>query len=418
MKFLLSFFSLFLFAFTVQAQIQSVVSSYDLRFADKRIDYCTPTPTFCTEIQIKAADGAEDFLVGSHTLFFNYNSNSINFLSYTSLNFNDETECVAIPDVLSFFPYDTFAYSYSESLGLGQFNLTTILEGFWSGHECPIITDSQWEDIGTICFTIENDTQTANLSFDKTNSVLNNGSEEAIHNPAIFDTYDDYPVKNAHFSVLLEGSYETTSNIMNTNLLNDGLVPTSQPFNRSPWNYAGTESVASANDFPADVVDWVLIEARDIDDNSIILEQKAAFLLANGEILDAAPSVCSGIQFNNISFYARYFFSIKTRNHLAIMGEKQLYIPNPRPYDFTLPSNVVGGETQLKMFENGVFALKAGDINSDGRINLNDINAYYDECSALNEYLDSDVNFNGTTSVADFNLFPSAAVIGAVQVQY
>ncbi|MBM3435323.1 MAG: hypothetical protein FJY07_03785, partial [Bacteroidetes bacterium] len=60
-------------------------------------------------------------------------------------------------------------------------------------------------------------------------------------------------------TVLPEGPFIGTG--LNTNLNVSGLLPLSQPFNIAPWNYAGTESVAS---IPSNnVVDWVLVELRD-----------------------------------------------------------------------------------------------------------------------------------------------------------
>ena len=38
------------------------------------------------------------------------------------------------------------------------------------------------------------------------------------------------------------------------------VIPLTQPYNGAPWNYTGTESVAT---IPAGVVDWVLPELRE-----------------------------------------------------------------------------------------------------------------------------------------------------------
>ncbi|MGC8866527.1 MAG: hemoblobin-interacting domain-containing protein, partial [Bacteroidales bacterium] len=60
--------------------------------------------------------------------------------------------------------------------------------------------------------------------------------------------------------VYLEGPFDGTG--MTTDLQQNGIIPLNQPYNTAPWNYSGTESVASV---PANIVDWVLVELRDAD---------------------------------------------------------------------------------------------------------------------------------------------------------
>lgn len=47
---------------------------------------------------------------------------------------------------------------------------------------------------------------------------------------------------------------------MNTDLTSLTGFPLSQPYNLSPWNYTGTESVAR---IPENVADWVPVKLRD-----------------------------------------------------------------------------------------------------------------------------------------------------------
>ena len=88
----------------------------------------------------------------------------------------------------------------------------------------------------------------------------------------------------ARLKVLLEGAYDPTTGMMSTELRNNNLLPTTQPFNRSPWNYAGTETVISMDFMPEDVVDWILVEARHGSDNEVVLDRRAAFLLSDGAL--------------------------------------------------------------------------------------------------------------------------------------
>ncbi|MBN2174518.1 MAG: hypothetical protein JW731_10310, partial [Bacteroidales bacterium] len=58
--------------------------------------------------------------------------------------------------------------------------------------------------------------------------------------------------------VFLEGPYNGSG--MDTWLNDASKIPLTQPYNTSPWNYGGGESVAA---IPSNVVDWILIELRD-----------------------------------------------------------------------------------------------------------------------------------------------------------
>jgi len=79
------------------------------------------------------------------------------------------------------------------------------------------------------------------------------------------------------FHVYMEGVYNAATGSMNTHLnitrrLLPGQTPTSalvtptpagQPYTQSPWSYNGNEGINfSNNDYPADVVDWVLVSLR------------------------------------------------------------------------------------------------------------------------------------------------------------
>ena len=211
------------------------------------------------------------------------------------------------------------------------------------------------------------------------------------------------------------------TNLMRTDLLDGNLLPLEQPFNRPPWGYLGDEAVASAADFPLNMVDWVLLEVRDGSgvDCSLgneIIEQRAAFLLADGTIsgLDGEE----GIVFDLLSTNTAYTISIKTRNHLAILSSQPIYLPNPMAYDLTQPDQVAG-TGQLADLGNGVYGLLVGDFDSNGTITIADFNLYSSQASLINQYADGDANLDKSVTVTDFNLYqPNASVIGVAQVRY
>lgn len=169
---------------------------------------------------------------------------------------------------------------------------------------------------------------------------------------------------------ILEGPFNGTN--MNTTLYTMDQIPLSQPYNTSPWNYSGTETISSIPN--ANVVDWVLIEIRDatnaISANaSTIVEQQAAFLLSNGSVVGIDGS--SMLSFNH-SLIHSLFIVVHHRNHLSIMSANPLIKTNGvYGYDFTNSASQDYGDNQTNL-SNGYFGMVAGDINVDGFINQDD----------------------------------------------
>lgn len=218
-------------------------------------------------------------------------------------------------------------------------------------------------------------------------------------------------------SAFLEGSYNSSTNSMNTTLRDNNLLPNNQPFNTSPWWYNGTEAVATVNDLPANMVDWVLLEARSADNDFEIVEQRAAILLDNGQIIDVEDA--AGVNFYNLTVGATYYLSIKVRNHMAVISQTSVSIPNAaNPFLFNA-ANVNNGATQLKNVGDGNYALKAGDYNADGVIIVADFNGYLSNMSSTNQYVAGDFNGDGNVTTADFNIYLlNASTIGMPQIRY
>ncbi|OWY18998.1 hypothetical protein C7N43_37100 [Sphingobacteriales bacterium UPWRP_1] len=219
--------------------------------------------------------------------------------------------------------------------------------------------------------------------------------------------------------VFLQGCYNATTGSMNTNLRNSNLLPLTQPFNRPPWNYTGTESVATASAIPTNAVDWVLLEARNASDNYVVAETKACFLLSNGELADVSGTPSNGVNFNTLTTNGSYFLSVKTRNHLAVMSANTVSVPNSTILNLTQTANVMGGAPQLANMGGGIYAMLAGDMDGNGTVTVTDFNFFQQEMSIINNYVDSDCNMDKNVTVADFNLYsPNMSKIGVAQVRY
>jgi len=118
--------------------------------------------TYCATLQIRAASDA--FQIGTSSVFVTYNSSALSFSSYQSIRFDGSENCIfdAAP------AWEPHAFDGTSIPG--SFNLTLeIPSGQFS---CPTI-ESDWIDIGQLCFNVTDATQTGNLQFDIDNTNFN-----------------------------------------------------------------------------------------------------------------------------------------------------------------------------------------------------------------------------------------------------
>ncbi len=205
--------------------------------------------------------------------------------------------------------------------------------------------------------------------------------------------------------VLLQGAYQPALNAMSTALKTNSLLPLQQPYNTAPTNYNGTESVYEARVLPPNTTDWVLVEARRTTDTSVISRQ-AAFLRADGTLLDKYGR--EGINLPNLNNGQNYFIAIKHRNHLPILSNNPISLPNVTPFDFTQLNNIEGGATQSIQIAPNIYALPAADAATNGIINYADYNQYAQQLGN-NTYNRADLNLDGIVNTNDFSLYQQNA---------
>jgi spore germination protein YaaH len=218
--------------------------------------------------------------------------------------------------------------------------------------------------------------------------------------------------------VFLQGPYRFGLNVMTTDLRNIGtnILPLSQPYNTAPWNYGGAEAFANVTAIPTDMTDWVLVELRQMSNNTLVATQVGC-LKADGSLW--TTSGFEGLYFNVNA--GNYRIIVRHRNHLAVASAAGVAIPTVNPYDFTVAANVAGGTTQLADLNGNatLYGLFSGDNNADGIISVADYNVLMNQVSQLNVYLTSDVNLNRSVLVDDFNLYqPNASRIGVSWVRW
>ncbi|MCD4696367.1 MAG: hypothetical protein K8S16_09030 [Bacteroidales bacterium] len=200
-------------------------------------------------------------------------------------------------------------------------------------------------------------------------------------------------------TAFLEGPFNGTS--LNPNL--NAILPLSQPYSGSPWNYTGTESVASIPN--TNVVDWVLIELRETTGDAStatsdsIIAQQAAFILNNGSIISLDGS--SNLQFSN-SIIHQLFVVIWHRNHLGVMSANPLTESGGiYDYDFTTGAGQAYNFGQKDI--GGVYGMYAGDGNADGVINSDDKTNVWSIQAGTRGYKSGDFDMNGQVMNQDKN---------------
>jgi uncharacterized protein (TIGR02145 family) len=226
------------------------------------------------------------------------------------------------------------------------------------------------------------------------------------------------------FTIVLRAYLEGPFNglTMDTLLNSNHYLPLYQPYNTSPWNYTGTESVAAIPNIY--IVDWVLVELRETagdastaySDN--ILAKQAGFILNTGYII--STDGVSPMQFT-CTVTEKLYAVVYHRNHLAVLSGYQLaWSPGNYDYDFTLDAGqAYGGANAQKQLAPGVWGMVAGDGDANGQVNNADKNDVWKPQSGSSGYKAGDFTMNGQVDNVDKNDYwkvnsgRSSQVVGA-----
>ncbi len=222
--------------------------------------------------------------------------------------------------------------------------------------------------------------------------------------------------------VWMEGPFVPTVSQMRTTLnttrgLLPGQTPTSalatptpagQPYNRAPWNYAGTEGANWTNaDYQGDEVDWVLVSFRtDIEANTEIAKA-AALLQKDGTI--TFPDRCAlniGMGVNAV------YIIIEHRNHIGVMSPQAIPVTNGTlTYDFRASDSFRDitsfGQKQLPTGEWCMYGADGDQIADQVSYDINgqDKSIWAEDNGVFDNYLDADFDLNGDVNGADKSLW-------------
>jgi hypothetical protein len=187
--------------------------------------------------------------------------------------------------------------------------------------------------------------------------------------------------------------------------------PNNQPYNGTPWSYAGTESVSS---LPANTVDWVLVELRHAATpaaatSATVLGRSAGFLLNNGLIV---ASDGTSLKFRNLpAFSDNLYVVVYHRNHMAIMASTPVTRDANQIYNYnysTGSAQVYGGTNGFMQIDATPvrWGMLAADANADNMVLGNDYtDNWIPTFNTVNKYMPADFNMDQNVLGNDYTDF-------------
>jgi len=200
--------------------------------------------------------------------------------------------------------------------------------------------------------------------------------------------------------VFLEGPFNGTD----MNPMDTSLLPKSQVYSNSPWNYSGNETVSSIPN--TNIVDWILVELREANNvnfasDTSVVGRRAGFLLTDGSIVDLDGVSPLYIQTNRSgNMYAVVYH----RTHLAVQSSDTLSRGTKVfNFDFTTSgSTAFGNNDPLNEVSTGVYAMYCGRVatNTTSSVGSSDLSDAWNARNGTG-YLPEDVNLDGLVDAED-----------------
>ncbi|AUP78722.1 T9SS type A sorting domain-containing protein [Flavivirga eckloniae] len=253
-------------------------------------------------------------------------------------------------NVNSILPFSASAQSLTYTLtpdGGGSPEMVVITNGAPPG-DSPV--DLNWTNVTTI--TVTSSTGSANFGFDDI-SVTANPQLLRLELIAYLQGASINP--NTGEETLMRDDLRVAGNIPTTSPYADALT-----CDASVFAITGSDAI----------VDWVFVELRDENDNSVVIESQSALLQRDGDVVgvdgDSAPSFSSSA--------GNYFVSINHRNHLGVVSSSAIALSSTvATVDFTASSaSAEGGANALTDLGNGIFAIYAGDYDANAQVQNTD----------------------------------------------
>lgn len=204
---------------------------------------------------------------------------------------------------------------------------------------------------------------------------------------------DDFPRIKLAITVILQGATINPNpgenNLMRDDLRVNNFLPTTSPYGDGitsepeVFNTGGSNGTGPIND---NIVDWVFVELRNSNNNSLIESSKSALLQRDGDVVDI-----DGVS-NLVIPYTPgdYYVAIKHRNHLGVMSAVAAPLSQvTRVANFNNSGFNTFGTNARVSLGNGKMALWAGDANNNSNIKFSGSN---NDANTTKDYVIADPN--------------------------
>ena len=223
--------------------------------------------------------------------------------------------------------------------------------------------------------------------------------------------------------VLLEGPYEGNGQMRASDFT---AMPVEQPFSAAPYNYQGAESLNDLSMSSDEIVDWLLIEVRsgtpniDGDRATETVVSKAVLLKQDGTVIESNGN--NALQFEglgNIVNGESYYLCIRHRNHLDVLTAEPFIAGALVEIDLKQDAQAAFGLDQLTNTSDSFSAMRSGELNQDGAIELQDYEQWKLRRATLNAYQQEDANLDNCIQVTDFDLwFLNQGMVGTPEIDF
>ena len=190
-------------------------------------------------------------------------------------------------------------------------------------------------------------------------------------------------------------------------LRSGGHIPSSEPYTALGLVHVGgggetvDPSVLAVTGSNA-IVDWVFLDLRDKNDNTVVLATRSALVQRDGDIVDTDGT-------SSVAFDAPaddYYVSVQHRNHLSVISAAVISLSSTATdVNFTDGTTTTFG-TGAQYIDGGVRMLWSGDVTDDGVVKYVGLDNDRDPIlvdiggsvptATITGYVLSDVNMDGT----------------------
>lgn len=148
------------------------------------------------------------------------------------------------------------------------------------------------------------------------------------------------------------------------------------------------------------IVDWVFVELRDKDDNTLIIDSQSALLQRDGDVVDVDG--VSPLNFEQEQ--DRYYIAIKHRNHIGVLSANTYFLsPSNTVLDLSSSSNAVEGTNNAVVaLSNGKFGMYSGDFDANQQIQNSDASGVI-QLIGGSGYDNADIDINAQIQNSDVN---------------